>query len=317
MQRLRIIGGGSIGLLLAGKLAAAGEAQVELVTRSEEQAETIRREGVTVREPGGSFRAQVAARSFAETLTLTNAGERPDWVLLTVKQQAIDSALLSGLQAAAPVHGIVCWQNGIGHIDTIAAAAPDAKLLIAVTTEGARRLSPSEVDHTGAGLTEIGDASRSDEPQQRFELLQKKLVQPLANAGFDASVSKHIHTSVWNKLLINAVINPLTAIWRVPNGLLLQSAAAQALIRSLTDEAVAVAAAEGAEISAQIAERIAGVCRRTAANRSSMLQDIEAGRMTENEWISGAIVRIAAKHGVHVPVTETVYRIVQQLERGW
>jgi 2-dehydropantoate 2-reductase len=317
MLRIRIIGGGSLGLLLAGKLAAAGRAQVELVTRGEEQAERICREGVTVREPERVIRAMVRAEPIAALGRASGMPEAPDWVLLTVKQHAIGEELLAALRRMpVPLHGIVCWQNGIGHLERLAANVPAERLYLAVTTEGARRLSPAEVDHTGAGTTEIGRADALCAWTEDAEEAQKKLVETLAAAGFDAVMSKQILKSVWNKLLINAAINPLTAIWRVPNGHLLQSETARELVRSLTEEALAVAAAEGIDPAADIAGRIADVCRRTAANRSSMLQDIEAGRATENEWISGALLRLAAKHGMRIPVTETVYRIVRELERG-
>lgn len=316
MLKIRIIGGGSIGLLLAGKLALSGRVRVELVTSGEQQAERIRGEGITVREPDGTFRMHVHALPFAELVSASGTLEPPDWVLLTVKQHAMDDRLLAGLQRMpAPANGIVCWQNGIGHIERIAAVLPGAQLFIAVTTEGARRLSPVEVDHTGTGMTDIG-AARSAELHEAAGKMQKNLIEALTDAGFAAFMSKQIHESVWNKLLVNAVINPLTAIWRVNNGHLLRSEEARELIRNLMEEAATVAALEGAEPAVDITERIADVCRRTAANRSSMLQDIEAGRLTENEWISGAIVRIAAKHGIRVPVTETIYRIVHELERG-
>jgi 2-dehydropantoate 2-reductase len=317
MVRIRIIGGGSIGLLLAGKLAAAGRAQVELVTRSEEQAARIRCQGITVREPDALIRAAVRAVSLAALERAGGMQEAPDWVLLTVKQHAIGEELLAALRRMpAPLHGVVCWQNGIGHLERLAASVPAERIYLAVTTEGARRLSPVEVDHTGTGTTEIGRADGFFEWSKETESAQKNLVATLSNAGFDTVMSKQILRSVWNKLLVNAVINPLTAIWRVPNGHLLQSDAARELVRSLTEEALAVAEAEGIDPAADIAGRIADVCRRTAANRSSMLQDIEAGRTTENEWISGALLRIAAKHGLRIPVTETIYLIVRELERG-
>jgi 2-dehydropantoate 2-reductase len=320
-MRIRIIGAGSIGLLLAGKLAASGAAAIELVTKTEEQALRLNQEGVTVKEPCETVRAQVTALSLEQSLSSRRkpkASPPPDWTLLAVKQQAIDDALLSELQALPPSRcGIVCFQNGIGHVERLAAAVSDSVVYIAVTTEGARRESPFEVDHTGIGTTEIGLATGADHVTAAAVDNQKKLVETLVLAGFDAAVSKQIHITVWNKLLINAAINPLTAILRKPNGALLQSERTRQLMQELTAEGMAVAAAVGIVPAADLERRIAEVCRSTARNRSSMLQDLETGRITENEWISGAIVRLAAKYGVPVPVTETIYRIVYELERGW
>jgi 2-dehydropantoate 2-reductase len=202
-------------------------------------------------------------------------------------------------------------------LERIAAAVPESAIYAAVTTEGARREAPFAVDHTGSGTTEIGLAEMPKLMPEAAADNQKKLVGTLILAGFDAVMSKQIHNSVWNKLLINAAINPLTAILRKPNGDLLQSERARQLMQALAAEGLAVAIAAGITPAADLEHRIAEVCLSTARNRSSMLQDLEAGRITENEWISGAIVRLAERHGVPVPVTETIYRIVYELERGW
>ncbi|MFC0216235.1 ketopantoate reductase family protein [Paenibacillus chartarius] len=316
-MHIAIIGAGSVGLLLAGKLAASGAARITVVTRAKEQADALNEKGITVTSGRASARGNVTAIPFA-VWSSSQALELPyDWVFLTVKQQAIDSLMLNALGAMnRPVNGLVCWQNGVGHIERIADVFPLDRIYIAVTTEGARRLALSEVAHTGTGHTELG-AAAGQVLDNASQPMQKILEGLLNQAGFQASVSKHIVSSIWYKLLVNAVVNPLTALVRKPNGELLASDETATLIRSLAKEGLSVALAEGAELDEDsVLRRIQDVCRRTADNRSSMLQDVDAGRRTENEWVSGAVARLAAKHGLSVPATETIYRIIREWERG-
>lgn len=316
-MRITIIGAGSIGLLLAGKLSEAQAADIELIARTEEQAERLRMHGVTVQEAvtGGSKNTGVRI----SPMGLAPFGaEQPDWVFLTVKQQAIDPALLRLIQASAPPrYGLLCWQNGIGHLELLAKAnvMPVNKLYAAVTTEGARRLDLTVVAHTGKGTTAIGRIDEASESVSDAAAAEKMLIDALNSAGFAATVSKHIVADVWNKLLINAAINPLTAILNVPNGGLLRAESSRKLMQSLAAEAIQVALAEGVSPPDDMQDRIEDVCRKTALNRSSMLQDIDNGGITENEWISGSIVRLASRHSLSVPVTETVYQLVQALEK--
>lgn len=314
-MRIRIVGAGSIGLLLAGKLAGAKAAEIELITRTEDQAAQVREYGVTVQQEDTSpLTARVRVNSMERSSFIT---ERPDWLFLTVKRQALDPDMVRSLQALAPPReGFVCWQNGIGHIELLEEAGfvRFSPLYAAVTTEGARRLEPAAVAHTGKGTTAIGKLAAASSASSQGNA-EKKLIEALISAGFAAAMSKHILVDVWNKLLINAAINPLTAVLRLSNGSLLQSEASRTVMDKLAAEAVLVAKAEGISPPDDILEKIADVCRKTARNRSSMLQDLDNGRLTENEWISGSIVRLAEKHRVSVPVTETVYRLIQAMEK--
>jgi 2-dehydropantoate 2-reductase len=139
-------------------------------------------------------------------------------------------------------------------------------------------------------------------------------VSLLRAAGFDACATTEIEGVLWNKAVVNAAINPLTALWRVPNGDLLACEDRRALLATLAQEAASVAIARGVVIAPQdIAARVEAVCHATAANRSSMLQDIERGRPTEIDSINGVIVAEGRRLGVPTPVNETVWRLVRGL----
>jgi 2-dehydropantoate 2-reductase len=308
-MNIRIIGAGAIGLLLASKLAEHGQV-VELMTRSESQAEELRVNGLirtneTVWVPEPS-----AVTSFEQE---NESGFAADWIFLTVKQTAITEPLLKRLQAGLGSHTrVLCFQNGIGHVETIAEWLPPERIFVAVTTEGAKKRSGHEVEHTGKGTTTIGSAFAANRKAILSD--EKKLADMLEEAGFAVIVSNQINNAVWNKLLINAVINPLTAVLRVTNGELLTSPHTLELMQALLQEGLSVAQANEIETAEDLWEQVVSVCRNTAANHSSMLQDMLSGRETEIEWINGSIIRMAIRHNLSVPVQQTLYRMVKAME---
>ncbi|PYI54598.1 ketopantoate reductase family protein [Paenibacillus flagellatus] len=312
------VGAGSIGMLAAAKLAAAG-ADVALVARTERQAALLNGEGLALRQGDTETVCRVPAYSF-ERLAEDRLPERlegADWIMLTVKQQHLSEPLLALLGAMAAGNGggrLLCFQNGIGHAERLSRFVHPSRLFLAVTTEGAKKLSGREVAHTGAGSTWIGPAFGNDEPgtaSPEIDNAQKKAVKTLNEAGFRTFPSNQMMEIVWNKLLINAVVNPLTALLRVRNGELLATERRIGLMRRLLDEGTAVAKACGIPVRDDVWEQIVDVCAKTADNASSMLQDVSSGRPTEIDWINGAIVERARRFGIPVPVHETVCDLVK------
>lgn len=235
------------------------------------------------------------------------------WIVLAVKQTALTSELAEAVQKRMGPHSwIVCLQNGIGHVETLTEFIPEERILLAVTTEGALKRSETQAEHTGRGLTWIGCASPND--NERAEAAQKKWVELLEIAGFEAFLSKNITSRIWHKLLVNAIINPLTAILQVANGELPGLPQAQQLMRALFDEGTALAAALRIELDPDLWEQLLEVCRRTSANRSSMLQDVLAGRPTEINAINGGLLEKAGTLGLSMPTHLAVYRLVKALE---
>ncbi|PKO20510.1 MAG: hypothetical protein CVU38_19720 [Chloroflexi bacterium HGW-Chloroflexi-1] len=136
---------------------------------------------------------------------------------------------------------------------------------------------------------------------------------PLRVTAQQTAIAKSaIDGILWGKAVVNAAINPLTALWRVPNGELLASADRRALLAALAKEAAAVAVARGVVLPyPDPVARVEEVCRATAANHSSMLQDVERGRPTEIDSINGVIVAEGRRLGAPTPVNETVWRLVR------
>ncbi|MEV2941648.1 2-dehydropantoate 2-reductase [Paenibacillus larvae] len=312
MVKIQIVGAGSLGLLFAGKLAAS--CTVELVTRRKVQAALLRKDGLQLKGQAPVYEGEhLRFVSFEEKKKGTGLQKPFDYQLLTVKQTAIQDELISFLAAwLSPHTTVVCFQNGIGHEERLLSGIPSSQLLLAVTAQGARKHSDTMVEHTGNGWTYIGGARKGNQQNQEKNI--KRLQKILKKEGIELLVSNNIYEKIWNKLLINSVINPVTAILGVPNGDLLHSEPALKLMSSLYKEGLLCAKAERIPVQENMWEQILSVCQNTSSNLSSMLQDRLGARQTEIEYINGSLLRIGRKYGFHLPVNETIYQLIRALE---
>ncbi|MBO2943223.1 2-dehydropantoate 2-reductase [Paenibacillus sp. F411] len=324
MLSIHIVGAGSLGLLFAGRLAYAG-ARVTLWCRTREQKEVIQHSGIVIRNLEGQVAIQAADQ---ERLTVSSIDEYhgrggpqdADFTLLTVKQGAVKE---TAEQLFVPYQGhrLVCLQNGTGHVQRLNKLLPAWQVYTAVTTEGASRAGLAEVVHAGSGETHLGlmKALHPQEPALQGapgnhsgngELELKNLMH---QAGFKTFLSNSLDKFMYRKLLINAVINPLTALWRVTNGELLASDERIAFMRLLYEEGTAVYRACGISYDEDLWERILGVCRATSGNTSSMLRDVEEGKETEIAAINGSIVHLAEGCGVQAAAHRLIWRLIEGL----
>lgn len=157
-MRIEVIGAGSLGLLYAGKLLRCIP-DLRLVTRTRDQAEELRRGGLTIVEAEGEETYKVpGACSQQELIEQVRQQGYPDWILLMVKQTSINEDLLKLLKLrAGPLTAVVCFQNGIGHMEKkLPKKLPGTVIYAAVTTEGARRTAGCRIEHTGNGMTWFG-----------------------------------------------------------------------------------------------------------------------------------------------------------------
>lgn len=305
--RILWIGGGSLGLLFAGKCALSSCCHSELLVRSSVQKNEIVQKGLRLAEHDSWLTASLPCAEEFRQLS------EPDWICLMVKQMHIEGVLLTQLEQMAvayPHARWLCFQNGIGHAEKLQRFIPPERLFMAITTEAARRVSKFEVEHTGSGTTMIGAWKEVAECAA-----EKNLRKALCDAGFEAFVSNNIKEVIWKKLLINVVVNPLTALLKVRNGELIHSQNTLEWMRALFDEGVEVAQAEGIIISDDHWEELLHVCERTASNYSSMLQDVLHNRQTEIEWLNGSLLRLGAKHHLELPNHTTLYKKIKELEK--
>lgn len=304
-----VIGAGALGLLFGGALAKSGES-VRLWTRTEEQAARLQKEGILMTQPDGQV-----CKVLSENLmvyAIESFGERwerqPGHLVMIMTKQGAINDVIDRLNKAQVSTSIYCFQNGTGHIRKIAAALPHASVFAAVTTEGAKRISGHEVIRAGFGETLI---EQCDKDHEAAWGIMNYFIDVLNEAGFNTKSSNEIDKLIYRKLMINAIINPLTAIWRITNGELLDSPYRLQVMKQLYKEAAAVYEAQSIPYDADLWDQVLGVCRSTASNRSSMCTDVMNGKATEIEAITGSIIEMGKESGVDIPGHELVYKLIE------
>jgi 2-dehydropantoate 2-reductase len=289
-----VLGPGALGCFLAAELARAGR-RVTLVDHRAGRAQRLAASGISVTDERGEQVIAVAVtahgrRACADTGVLATA----DLLLVCVKAHATPS-VADALQGRCREGVAVCTvQNGLGNVECLREALPHASVLAGVTYFGSCLLGEGRVVAT---------------PRRRMLLGADQgaaaalIGQEFAPTTVRLESVPDIDQALWRKAIVNAVINPLTAIHGVANGELPALPDAMDTAGAVVHEAVAVAATRAhAFVEQELLEAVVQTCRATATNISSMRQDIEAGRATEIDAINGAIVRAGEQAGVPCPV---------------
>jgi len=297
MIKALIVGTGALGTLFAARLAQAGN-QVTVL---------------------GTWKNAIAALNQAGARLVTASGEElrfpvratddpadcsdVDVALVLVKAWQTEKVAEKLTRCLPPTALAVTLQNGLGNKETLMRSLGSERVALGVSTYGATLLGPGLARSGGEGLLSLEAHPHSGEIQRL-----------LSGAGFRVEIVPDAKTLAWGKLVINAAINPLTALLRVPNGKLLERPAARLVMSALAREVAAVATAEGVKLPfgdpVTAAEEVA---RKTAVNRSSMLQDVKRGAPTEIDAICGAVVRAARERGIAAPVNWTMWQLVNAL----
>ena len=287
-----IVGPGAIGSLWAYKLHQAGH-KVSLWGTKQSQQWMLAADD----SPEILF-------SYNQPQTLIDA----DLLLITVKAWQVETAITPLLPHVNKDAILLFMHNGMGAVDNIAELISEYPVVIATTTHGALKVDAHHVKHTGIGQTQLG-AFNLKGSQCTF------LVDVLNHALPTVSWNPNIQLALWNKLAINCAINPLTAIHQCLNGALAEEKFRPTL-DAVIDELVSVMQAEKIPVDRkQLVTTIDNVISATAANKSSMHQDIFYRRQTEIDFITGYLVRKAQQHGIEVPANSELYKQIQLLEK--
>jgi 2-dehydropantoate 2-reductase len=234
---------------------------------------------------------------------------RFDIVILTVKSYDTLSAMKIVKKIIHHNTNVLTLQNGLDNIDKITKYVDKKMVFGGVTSHGITFISPGVIKHAGIGDTTIGSIAGSISNELTA------VADAFNTAGIKTAITKNIHREIWCKAIVNATINPLTAILKVPNGYLLKHKHIEDFIVKICAECVAVANTAGLDLKLDfMLKKTKTVIRQTSSNKSSMLQDIERGKPTEINSINGAIVRIAHKHKVAVPYNELLVALVKSIE---
>ncbi|MEX5508671.1 putative 2-dehydropantoate 2-reductase [Pseudomonas paralactis] len=291
-----ILGAGSLGTLWATRLARAG-VPVKLIVRNQARLASYRAgQGLTLVEHGVEQ-------------TYPVIGETPDSpepirrLLVACKAYDAQSAITQLQHRLAPDVELILLQNGLGSQDAVAAQWPSARCIFASSTEGAFRDGDWRVVFAGHGYTWLGDASHPTPPLW---------LDDLQAAGIPHEWATDILTRLWRKLALNCAINPLTVLYHCRNGGL---SAHHCEVATLCAELAELLERCGQPAAAQdLHSEVERVIQATAANYSSMYQDVANARRTEISYLLGYACQAAARHQLAVPHLQQVHaRLVAHL----
>jgi 2-dehydropantoate 2-reductase len=297
MNNILIVGTGALATLFAARLAQAGH-QIIMLGTWKAGLEALRSSRARfVDSYGNEHQFEVQAidnpldcKGVKYALVLVKA-----WQTERVAGQLKKCLVEDGLA--------ITLQNGLGNRETLAQSLGMNRVALGVTTTGATLLGPGLVREGGEGIISI-------EQHQALDPIEAAL----KSAKFNVEVVEDAQSLIWGKLVINAAINPLTALLRIPNGGLLERPSARELMRALANEAAKVAEAE--KIHLPFPDPILAaeeVAIKTAANHSSMLQDVLRAAPTEIDAICGAVVKTGRKHNIDTPVNWACWKLVSAL----
>jgi 2-dehydropantoate 2-reductase len=294
MNHILIVGTGALATLFAARLSQAGHS-ISMLGSWKAGLDALQQTGARLVDSDGNehqFKVHTVSdarefRGIKYALVLVKA-----WQTEQVAEQLAECLAPDGLA--------ITLQNGLGNREALARSLGSNRVALGITTTGATLLGPGQVREGGEGSISLEQDSVLD-----------PIVRALTSANFNVNVVEDTQSLIWGKLVINTAINPLTAILRVPNGKLLELPSARDMMRELSTETAHVAKAENIHLPFEdpvaAAEEVA---RKTAANRSSMLQDVLRGAPTEIDAICGAVVTLAKKHQIGVPVNWACWKLV-------
>jgi len=236
-------------------------------------------------------------------------GEAPvDAAIVTTKTPGTAWAAEIAARILAPDGVALTIQNGLGNHETLAEHVGNERAAVGVIYVGAEMVN-GELRATGAGKVELGRPA-STKSREKLDDLGRLFRE----GGMDVTVVDDAWPAVWRKVVTNAAVNPLTALIRSTNAELLANAPASLVADCLAREVARVATASGVRIAEDEAtKQWRAMAALTGANRSSMLQDVEAGRPTEIDAISGAVAREGESHGVAAPLNQAMTLLVASL----
>ncbi|HET8709844.1 MAG TPA: 2-dehydropantoate 2-reductase [Spongiibacteraceae bacterium] len=299
--RWHLLGAGSLGCLFAAYLQRAGIA-VDLILRNAATLDELHKNGgITLSYNGERTTIPI------EATTLDSVSAPIQHLFICTKAQQTSTAIAAIKSKIATDAVIVLLQNGMGVRELLQRELPDAIILHALSTEGAYRSARFHVTHAGHGETLIGTVEPHDQIHAR------EVVQSL-QCELPMSFAPDIERRLWLKLAVNSVINPLSALRRCRNGELLHIDNIEVTVNELCNELAQVAQAEKIDLNADAMQiEVFRVMRATAQNKSSMLQDIEAARTTEIDFINGFIVQRARARNLSCIAHERLLEAIHAL----
>jgi len=304
-MRVCIVGCGAVGSIFAANLAQLDDVEIWAYDLAQEHVDAINASGLRLSGAGevvGKLRAT------------SDSGELPACEFGIVATKAMHTEPAIAATAHAFADGAVCSvQNGIGNEETLAGHV--SRVIRGTTFPAGRIVEPGHVQWDVKGDTTIGPFEPSPASFDEVE----RLAEACTRAGLSTEAVADARGPQWRKLIFNAATNPVGALTGLTHGRVCEDPALRRLVSGLVDEGKAVAAAQNIVLDADPEELIDHAAKPEVAydHKASMLQDVEARRETEIDYLNGGIVRFGREHGVPTPLNEAILALVKGLEKSW
>jgi 2-dehydropantoate 2-reductase len=302
--RICIVGCGAVGSLFAANLAAKGEVEVWAYDASRAHVDAIKTSGL---------RLSGAGEVVGHPRATSDPAELPefDFAIVATKAMHTRSALESTAHVLQKAY-VATVQNGIGNEETLAEFVPH--VIRGTTFPAGKILEPGHVQWDVKGDTTLGPYDE----QTPFEQVER-LADACTRAGMPTHAVADARGPQWRKVIFNAASNPIGALTGLTHGRVCERPDLRALVSGLVSEGKAVAAAQGIELDADPEDLIDHAAKPEVAydHKASMLQDVEARRQTEIDFLNGGIVKFGREHGVDTPLHAAIWALVKGVEASW
>ncbi len=304
-MRVVVVGCGAVGSLFAANLAQLDDVEVWAFDVSQPHVDAINENGLRLSGAGdvlGRLRAT------------TDPAELPPCDFGIVATKAMHTSAAVAAASGALVDGAVASvQNGIGNEEAIAEHVP--RVIRGTTFPAGKILAPGHVQWDVKGDTTLGPF----EPQPARLAEVEQLAGACTRAGLPTKAVADARGPQWRKVIFNSATNPVGALTGLTHGRVCEDPPLRRLVSVLVDEGKAVASAQEIELDADPEELIDYAARPEVAydHKASMLQDVEARRETEIDYLNGGIVRFGRELGLATPANEAIWALVKGLERSW
>ena len=304
-MRVCIVGCGAVGSLFAANLAQLDDVEIWAYDLAQEHVDAINRDGLRLSGAGdvlGRLRAT------------TDAADLPPCDFGIVATKAMHTSDAVAATAHAFAGGCVATvQNGLGNEEAIAQQVE--RVIRGTTFPAGKIVAPGHVQWDVKGDTTFGPFEARPAPAGEVA----RLADACTRGGMPAKAVEDARGPQWRKVIFNASTNPIGALTGLTHGRVCEDPALRSLVSALVDEGKAVAAAQRIELDADPEELIDHAARPDVAydHKASMLQDVEAHRQTEIDYLNGGIVRFGDEHGVATPHNRAIWALVRGLEQSW
>lgn len=298
-----VVGCGALGSLLAFKMVRA-KIPVKVLQRQGAQYDALKTGGIRFIDREGRME-----RVFCEVVPTLDGIEPVDLALVTVKAYQTEEAA-SVLRGRLSENGVaLTLQNGLGNAEILEKTLGAERVAAGICTYGSHRRGPGEIAWGGEGMIRFGPWKAGMDLSWVEALLKQ--------AGMETFLERDPRKALWEKVILNASVNPVSALVRTRNGVLLESPETLALVFQLVEEGVKAAQSAGVEVATEPMKNLVGsVLEKTANNKTSMLQDVESGRRTEIEAILGRLLAYAREKGKELIRMETLYALIRAVEKA-